>query len=61
MNELFALPAEDVAHARELLAVYDEAAAQGRGALEFRGRMVDMPVVLRARELLRRAGAVRIS
>lgn len=61
MNELFAPPAADVAHARELLAAYDEAAAQGRGALEFRGRMVDMPVVLRARELLRRAEAVRTS
>ncbi|MGQ0619346.1 MAG: HpcH/HpaI aldolase/citrate lyase family protein [Panacagrimonas sp.] len=61
MNELFAPPAEDVTHARELLAAYDEAAAQGRGALEFRGRMVDMPVVLRARELLRRADAVRAS
>lgn len=54
MNELFAPSAADVAHARELLAAYDEAAAKGRGALEFRGRMVDMPVVLRARELLRR-------
>lgn len=58
MNELFAPPAEDVTHARELLAAYEEAAALGRGALEFRGRMVDMPVVLRARELLRRANAI---
>lgn len=61
MNELFLPPAEDVQHARELLAAYDEASAQGRGAIEFRGRMVDMPVVLRARELLRRADAVRKS
>lgn len=59
MNELFASPAEDVRHARELLAAYDEAEARGRGALEFRGRMVDMPVVLRARELVRRADAFR--
>jgi citrate lyase subunit beta/citryl-CoA lyase len=59
MNELFAPPAGDIVHARELLAAYEEATAQGRGALEFRGRMVDMPVVLRARELLRRARAIR--
>lgn len=59
MNELFAPPAADIAHARELLAAFDEAAAQGRGALEFCGRMVDMPVVLRAREVLRRARAIR--
>jgi citrate lyase subunit beta/citryl-CoA lyase len=61
MNELFAPTAAEVAHARELLAAYDEAAALGRGALDFRGRMVDMPVVLRARELLRRADAIRPS
>ncbi len=48
-----------IEHVRALLAAYDEAAAQGRGALEFRGRMVDMPVVLRARELLRRVEAIR--
>lgn len=59
MNECFAPATAEVAHARELLVAYDEAAAQGRGALEFRGRMVDVPVVLRARELLRRADAIR--
>lgn len=59
MNELFAPADEDVAHARELLAAYEQASAAGRGALEFRGRMVDLPVVARARELLRRAAAVR--
>ena len=57
MNELFAPSAEELAHARELLAAYDEAAAAGRGALEFKGRMVDMPVVLRARETVRRGEA----
>lgn len=59
MNECFAPPAADVEHARDLLAAYYEAAAQGRGALEFRGRMVDLPVVARAQEVLRRAAAIR--
>lgn len=57
MNKMFSPPESDVAHARALLAAYDRAEAEGRGALEFEGRMVDMPVVLRARELLRRAQA----
>lgn len=55
MNEEFQPPAAEVAHARELLAAYEQALAEGRGAFEFRGRMVDPPVVARAQELLRRA------
>lgn len=58
MNELFVPPARDVEHARELLAAFETASAEGRGAFEFRGRMVDPPVVARAREILRRSAAV---
>jgi citrate lyase subunit beta/citryl-CoA lyase len=58
MNELFVPPAEDVEHAHELLAADAAARAQGRGAFEFRGRMVDPPVVARAAEILRRHAAV---
>lgn len=62
MNELFVPPAEDVEHARELLAAAEAARVEGRGAFEFRGRMVDPPVVARAREVLRRhAAATRSS
>jgi citrate lyase subunit beta / citryl-CoA lyase len=57
MNELFLPAAEEVDHARELLAGWDTALAQGRGAFEFRGRMVDPPVVARAQEVLRRFAA----
>jgi citrate lyase subunit beta / citryl-CoA lyase len=55
MNEEFVPPTEDVAWARELLAANEQAEAQGRGAFEFRGKMVDAPVVARARETVRRA------
>ena len=44
-----------LAHARALLAAYDAAKAAGRGAFEFGGRMVDEPVVQRARALLDKA------
>jgi len=54
MNELFAPSAEAVEYARELLASCKEAMAEGRGAFEFQGRMIDPPVVERARETLRR-------
>jgi len=55
MNEEFLPPAAEVAHARELLVAHEQALSEGRGAFEFRGRMVDPPVVARAQELLRRA------
>lgn len=55
MNQEFLPPAQDIEHARELLAQYEAAKAQGRGAFEFRGRMVDAPVVARAEQILRRA------
>lgn len=54
MNELFVPPPEEVEHARELVAAYRKAVDQGRAAFEFRGRMVDPPVVARAEEVLRR-------
>jgi len=54
MNELFTPSAEAVEYARELLASCTKAMAEGRGAFEFQGRMIDAPVVARARETLRR-------
>jgi citrate lyase subunit beta / citryl-CoA lyase len=35
-----------------LLAVYDEPTAAGRGLVECEGKMIDVPVVARARELV---------
>lgn len=58
MNELFAPSPETVEYAREMLASCTKAMAEGRGAFEFRGRMIDPPVVARARETLRRHTAV---
>jgi citrate lyase subunit beta / citryl-CoA lyase len=58
MNELFVPPAEEVERARALIAASEKARAQGRGAFEFDGRMVDPPVVARAEEILRRVAAI---
>lgn len=58
MNDLFVPPVEQVEHARELIAANQAAQQQGRGAFEFRGSMVDPPVVARAEEILRRAAAL---
>ena len=58
MNEEFAPSAEEVDTAHRLLAAYDEAVAAGRGAVEFEGKMVDEPIVIRARETLAQAARI---
>ena len=52
LNAEFAPPAADVASARKIVAAYDEAVAAGRGSISVDGKMIDVPVVLRAQEVL---------
>ncbi len=47
------IPSEaEVDRARRLIQTYEQGIAEGKGAVEFEGKMVDMPVVISARELL---------
>jgi citrate lyase subunit beta/citryl-CoA lyase len=55
LNRAFSPSPAELAHARVLVAAYEEASAAGRGAFAFEGRMVDEPVVQRARALIERA------
>lgn len=57
INEEYGASAAEVDQARRLLAAFEEAAAEGLGAVAFEGSMVDLPVVNRARRLLERAAA----
>ena len=43
------------AHDRFPAQAFAAQASQGRGAFSFGGRMIDAPIVLRARQLIRRA------
>jgi citrate lyase subunit beta/citryl-CoA lyase len=52
LNQEFAPGADEVASARKIVAAYDEAVAAGRGSISVDGKMIDVPVVLRAQELL---------
>ena len=52
INETFSPHPDDVAYAQRVLAAWDEAEAAGRGSLSIDGRMVDVPVVKRAQNLL---------
>jgi citrate lyase subunit beta/citryl-CoA lyase len=53
-REAFAPSADELQFAREIVAAYDTATGEGRGAIRVRGRMIDRPMVVRARALLGR-------
>ena len=58
INRTFTPPSEDVEYARKVVAAWDEAEAAGRGSTSLDGRMIDIPVVKRARNLLVLAEAI---
>jgi citrate lyase subunit beta/citryl-CoA lyase len=55
LNRAFSPSEAELDHARAVIAVADKAQAEGSGAFEFEGRMVDEPVVKRARALIAKA------
>lgn len=59
LNEEFAPTAAEVDRAGRMVAAYEKAYAEGVGAVQFEGAMIDIPVVQRAQTVLRRAAAIR--
>jgi citrate lyase subunit beta/citryl-CoA lyase len=59
LNEEFSPGTEEVASAKKIVAAYDEAVAAGRGSISVDGKMIDVPVVLRAQSLLAIHNAIR--
>jgi citrate lyase subunit beta/citryl-CoA lyase len=58
LNEEFRPKPFEVDHARRMLAAYEAAVAANRGAVQFEGKMIDVPVVERAKQLLEREAAI---
>jgi citrate lyase subunit beta/citryl-CoA lyase len=52
VNEIFSPSAQEIADAEELLAAFEENSKAGRMAFTFRGEMVDVPHLTRARRVL---------
>lgn len=52
LNAVFSPTAEEIETAEAMVAAYDAAMAEGLGAVSFRGKMIDVPVVERARRAL---------
>ena len=59
VNEEYTPAAAEVDYARKLIQLDKEAAAAGRGSFSLDGKMIDIPVVVRAAKLLRRFDAIK--
>ena len=59
VNEEYTPAAEEVAYARKVIQMDKEAAAAGRGSFSLDGKMIDVPVVVRAQKLLARYEAIK--
>jgi len=58
VNEEYSPSPEDVDYARRIIALNDEAASTGRGSFALDGKMIDIPIIGRAQQLLRRHEAI---
>lgn len=58
LNTAFTPTADEVAHARKLIEADRRAAAEGRGSFSVDGKMIDIPVIERARKLIARHEAI---
>jgi len=59
VNEEYTPSAEEVAYAQKVIQMDKEAQAAGRGSFQIDGKMIDIPVVVRAERLIRRYEAIR--
>jgi len=58
LNEEYRPSPDEVAQAERAVAAYDAAATAGIGAIELDGKMIDVPVIERAKQVLARHGAI---
>ncbi len=61
LHEVFTPTAEEIDRASRLIAAHDAQQASGSGVFAFEGRMIDMPLVRAAEQVMERARAAGIS
>ena len=59
VNEEYTPAAEEVAYARKIIRLDAEAAAAGRGSWSLDGKMIDIPIIVRAQKLIARYEAIK--
>lgn len=58
LNEGFSPTEDEILQAQDMVAIYEAALQAGHGAVEYRGKMLDAPVVMRAKNLLTQASTM---
>jgi citrate lyase subunit beta/citryl-CoA lyase len=58
INSVFAATDQELTEARRIVEAFQDAEAKGQGAIQLDGRMIDRPIVERARRLLRSSGVL---
>lgn len=58
INDVFSPSAAEIEHAKRVVAAFEEAERAGRGSTSLDGKVVDVPVVKRARALLEMAAGI---
>jgi citrate lyase subunit beta/citryl-CoA lyase len=59
LNEIFSPSVEEIDRANRMVATYEQSLAAGKGACVFEGKMIDVPMVARARALLAKQAGPR--
>jgi citrate lyase subunit beta/citryl-CoA lyase len=58
VNEEYSPAPDEVAYARKIIEMNSEAAKNGRGSFALDGKMIDIPIIVRAEKLLKRHEAI---
>jgi citrate lyase subunit beta/citryl-CoA lyase len=58
VNEEYSPSEEEVTYAKKIIEMDKEAASSGRGSFAFEGKMIDIPIIVRAQKLLTRHEAI---
>ncbi len=59
VNEEYSPRPDEVAYAKKIIAMNDEATRSGRGSFALDGKMIDIPIIVRAQRLLKRHEAIQ--
>jgi len=59
VNEEYSPSHEEVAYARKIIGMDKESAKSGRGSFALDGKMIDIPIIVRAQKLIRRFDAIK--
>lgn len=59
INDVFSPTAEEIQYAKDVFETIEKAKAEGKGVVSLRGKMIDAPIVARAKQVLEAAEAMK--